>query len=71
MEQLREDDLAVLRGGRGDATSVCTPAINKDYPPAMYRVKKSEPNNLPNDSLISITSGQVYDDRVVKAAGYD
>ena len=37
MEQLKEDDLAVLRGGRGDATSVCTPAINKDYPPAKYR----------------------------------
>ena len=48
MEQLKEDDLAVLRGGRRDATSVIRQQSLKIfrlscYAPAMYRAESVPP----------------------------
>ena len=68
MEQLKEDDLAVLRGGRRDATSVIRQQSLKIirlpcYAPAMYRVERVPPPFPPTHPTSAAASESVGEPR--------
>ena len=69
MEQLKEDDLAVLRGGRRDATSFIRQQSFKIfrlpcYAPAMYRVERVPPPFPPTPPTSAAASESVGEPRV-------